>query len=316
MDTKLLLAGEGAIGTKHLAALAETPNVEVVGLVGGESEATRRLAAQYGISRWSTDLDGSLDESDVDGVVLATPTPLHAAQAVSCLQAGKHVLVEIPVAESLSDAEQVASAARDADRIAMVCHTRRFNPGHQWVHEQVVEARFHLQHLMASTVFFRRENKNARGEPRTWTDHLLWHHACHTVDLFIHQTGQEPDHVTALQGPIHPELGIAMDMTIGLANDQGAICSLRLSFNHDGPLGTTFRYIGDTGTYVAFYDDLVDGYDKPVDLGGIDAAADGIQVQDQEFIAAIRERRTPESSIDAALPAMRTLDRLDRALNL
>ncbi|GGI07568.1 Gfo/Idh/MocA family oxidoreductase [Egicoccus halophilus] len=312
---KVLLAGEGAIGQKHLQALQRIEGVEVVGLAGGEEQATARVAAENGIPHWSIGVDGFLDSPEIEAVVLATPTPLHADQAVSCLQAGKHVLIEIPVAESLADAERVATIAREAERIAMVCHTRRFNPGHRWLHARIATAEFRLQHLLATTVFLRRENRNALGQPRSWTDHLLWHHACHTVDLFVHQTGQEPDHVWALQGPIHPELGIAMDMSVGLANDGGAICTLALSFNHDGPLGTRFCYIGDTGTYTAFYDDLKDGFGNEIDLGELNAIPDGIEVQDREFVASILERRMPASTVSDIMPTMRTLDRLDRALN-
>jgi 2-hydroxy-4-carboxymuconate semialdehyde hemiacetal dehydrogenase len=311
---KVVLAGEGAIARKHVTVLQRIEDVEVVAVAGGDARGTATFADEYGIHRHTLDLAEALSEPGVEAAVLASPTPLHAAQAVQVMEAGKHVLIEIPMADSLADAEAVVAAQQRTGLTAMVCHTRRFNPGHQWVHERIAAGELMLQHLVASTLFFRRDNRNALGQPRSWTDHLLWHHACHTVDLFIHQTGGVPAEAWAQQGPPHPDLGIAMDMTVGLRSPAGALCTLALSFNNDGPLGTSFRYIGDTGTYVAVYDDLVDGHDKPVDVSGVAASADGIENQDREFVSAVRQGREPEASVARCLPTMQTLDRLARAL--
>jgi 2-hydroxy-4-carboxymuconate semialdehyde hemiacetal dehydrogenase len=312
---RICMAGEGAIARKHLDALARIDGVEVSAIVGGNPQDTRRLADERGIAFRTGDLAEALRRADVDAVVLATPTPMHAAQAIQVMEAGKHVLVEIPMADSLADSEAVVAAQERTGVTAMVCHTRRFNPSHQWVHQRIARSELRLQHLVVETFFFRRENKNALGQPRTWTDHLLWHHSCHTVDLFRYQTGEEPDRLWAQQGPTHPQLGIAMDMTVGLhAAGSGALCTLALSFNNDGPLGTFFRYICDNGTYVARYDDLVDGYDKPVDLSGVAISNDGIELQDREFVAAVAEGREPNASVAQCLPTMRALDRLEQSL--
>ncbi|MGH9233700.1 MAG: Gfo/Idh/MocA family oxidoreductase [Acidimicrobiales bacterium] len=310
----VVLAGEGAIARRHMAALTRIDDVEVVGIAGGDAADTSAFAAEFGVARHGLDLGELLALPGVDAAVLTTPTQLHAAQALQVMKAGKHVLVEIPMADSLADAEAVVAAQQRTGVTAMACHTRRFNPSHQWVHRRIAAGELTLQHLVVETFFFRRENKNALGKPRTWTDSLLWHHACHSVDLFIHQTGEVPAEAWAQQGPPHPDLGIAMDMTVGLRSPAGALCTLALSFNNDGPLGTTFRYIGDTGTFVASYDDLVDGNGKPVDVSGVATAADGIEVQDREFVASLREGREPEASVARCLPAMRTLDRLARRL--
>jgi len=310
----VVVAGEGAIARQHMAALRRMDGVEVVGVAGGDPGGTASFAAEFDIPRHGLDLAEMLDEPGVDAAILASPTPVHAAQAIAAMDAGKHVLIEIPMADSLADAEAVVAAQRHTGVTAMVCHTRRFNPSHQWVHRRIVSGQLTLQHLVVSTLFFRRENKNALGQPRSWTDHLLWHHACHTVDLFLHQTGEVPARAWAQQGPPHPELGIAMDMTVGLQAPSGALCTLALSFNNDGPLGTTFRYIGDTGTYIARYDDLVDGYDEPVDTSGVGESVDGIENQDREFVAAVREGREPLASVAQCLPTMQTLDRLERTL--
>jgi 2-hydroxy-4-carboxymuconate semialdehyde hemiacetal dehydrogenase len=310
----VVVAGEGAIARQHMAALRRMDDVEVVGVAGGDPGGTASFAAEFEIPRHGLDVAEMLDIPGVDAAILASPTPVHAAQAIAAMDAGKHVLIEIPMADSLADAEAVVAAQRRTGVTAMVCHTRRFNPSHQWVHRRIVSGELTLQHLVVSTLFFRRENKNALGQPRSWTDHLLWHHACHTVDLFLHQTGEVPARAWAQQGPPHPELGVAMDMTVGLQAPSGALCTLALSFNNDGPLGTTFRYIGNTGTYIARYDDLVDGYDKPVDTSGVGESVDGIENQDREFVAAVREGREPLASAAQCLPTMQTLDRLERTL--
>ncbi len=312
---RLCVAGAaGAFGTKHLDALSRIEGVEVTSVVGGGPDDIAAVARQRGIAHATKDLSESLARDDVDAVILATPTQQHAEQTIASLEAGKHVLCEIPMADSLADSRRVVEMQKRTGLVAMVDHVRRFNPSHQWVHNRILAGELTLQQLDVQTYFFRRTNTNAKGEPRTWTDHLLWHHACHTVDLFEYQTGGQAVEAFGLQGPPHAELGIAMDMSIGMKAENGALCTLSLSFNNDGPFGTTFRYICDNGTYLARYDDLFDGYDKPVDLSGVAVSNDGIELADREFIAAIREGREPNSSVAQALPTMETLDRIERSM--
>ncbi len=313
---RICVAGAaGAFGVKHLEAVAAIDGVEVVSVVGGEPDDIEGFAKARGIPHWTKDLAESLERPDVEAVILATPTPVHATQAIQCLEAGKHVLVEIPMADSLADAERLVAAQRASGLVAMAGHTRRFNPSHQWIRNRVHAGELTIQQMDVQTYFFRRSNMNALGKPRTWTDHLLWHHACHTVDLFQYQTGEVASQVHALQGPAHPQLGIAMDMSIGMKVPSGAICTLSLSFNNDGPLGTFFRYICDNGTYIARYDDLYDGKDNKIDLSGLTVSTNGIELIDREFFAAIRDGREPNASVAQCLPAMRTLDRLEKSLN-
>ena len=311
---KICLAGAGAFGIKHIEALARIDGVEIVSLVGRTREPTEEVAQKHGIAHVATDLAEPLARPDIDAVILATPTQLHASQAIACLDAGKHVQVEIPLADNLAAAEAVARRQRETGLVAMVGHTRRFNPSHQWVHERIVSGELNIQQMDVQTFFFRRRNINALGQPRSWTDHLLWHHAAHTVDLFAWQTG-EIIAAHALQGPIHPELGIAMDMSIQLKSATGAICTLALSFNNDGPLGTFFRYIGDTGTYIARYDELIDGKDNKIDVSKVAVSMNGIELQDREFVAAIRRKREPNASVSQVLPCYRILARLEAQLS-
>jgi 2-hydroxy-4-carboxymuconate semialdehyde hemiacetal dehydrogenase len=308
------LAGAGAFGIKHLDAIKLIDGVEVVSLVGRELGKTQAVADQYGIRHVTTELADSLAIKEVDAVILCTPTQMHAAQAVACLKAGKHVQVEIPLADSLRDAYRVAQMQENTGLVAMCGHTRRFNPSHQWVRRRIVAGEFAIQQMDVQTYFFRRTNMNALGQPRSWTDHLLWHHAAHTVDLFAHQARSPIVKAHALQGPIHPQLGIAMDMSIQLKAANGAICTLSLSFNNDGPLGTFFRYIGDTGTYLARYDDLFNGKEEKIDVSKVAVSTNGIELQDREFFAAIREGREPNASVAQVLPCYEVLHDLGRQL--
>ncbi|MEU3493743.1 Gfo/Idh/MocA family oxidoreductase [Kitasatospora cineracea] len=312
---RIALAGGGAFGAKHAAALRRIKGVEVTAAVSSTLDRARAFAAEHGIGRGVATLDEALAMDDVDAVVLATPTPMHAAQTLACLEAGKHVQVEIPLAASLADAEECLAAQRRTGLVAMAGHTRRFNPSHQWVRRRIRAGEFRIQQMDVQTYFFRRTNLNALGQQRSWTDHLLWHHAAHTVDLFAYQTGSPIVRANAIQGPVHPDLGIAMDMSIQLRAENGAICTLSLSFNNDGPLGTFFRYIGDTGTYLARYDDLFTGKDEPIDVSGVDVSTDGIELQDREFVAAIREGREPDSSIAQVMSCYRTLAALEAQLD-
>ena len=315
MTINVALAGAGAFGIKHLDGIKNIPDVKVVSLIGREFDKTREVADKYGIAHVTTDLAESLKIAEVDAVILCTPTQMHASQSIACLQAGKHVQVEIPLCDVLKDGQGVVQLQRETGKVAMCGHTRRFNPSHQWVRQRITAGEFHIQQMDVQTYFFRRTNMNALGQPRSWTDHLLWHHAAHTVDLFNYQTGGTVVAANAVQGPIHPTLGIAMDMSIQLKSSTGAICTLSLSFNNDGPLGTFFRYIGDTGTYIARYDDLFSGKEEKIDVSRVDVSMNGIELQDREFIAAIRAKREPNSSVAQVLPCYQVLHQLEQQLN-
>ncbi len=319
MTIKVALAGAGAFGIKHLDGIKNIDGVEVVSLISRDLEKTREVADKYGIPHVTTDLADSLAIKEVDAVILCTPTQMHAAQTKACLEAGKHVQVEIPLCDVLKEGQDVLALQRQTGKVAMVGHTRRFNPSHQYVHNKIQAGEFNIQQMDVQTYFFRRTNMNALGQPRSWTDHLLWHHAAHTVDLFAYQAGSPIVKANAIQGPIHKDLGIAMDMSIQLQAANGAICTLSLSFNNDGPLGTFFRYIGDTATYIARYDDLVQSHSKgaeeAVDVSQVAVSMNGIELQDREFFAAIREGREPNSSIAQVMPCYEVLHQLEQQLN-
>ena len=313
---KICVAGAyGAFGLKHLDALKNIEGIEVSSVMGPNKSKIESLAKERNIPNARTTLDACISEDNPDAIILATPTQAHAEQAIACMNAGKHVLIEIPMADSLEDSNRVVGKQKETGLTCMAGHVRRFNPSHQWIKNKIVAGELKLQQLDAQTYFFRRTNTNAKGEPRSWTDHLLWHHACHTVDLFQYQTGGKAVQAFGLQGPIHPELGIAMDMSIGMKANDGALCTLSLSFNNDGPFGTFFRYICDNGTYLARYDDLFDGNNNQIDLSNVAVSNNGIELIDREFISAIKEGRRPNGCVTEAISAMETLDKIERDLN-
>ncbi|MGP8305643.1 Gfo/Idh/MocA family oxidoreductase [Vibrio sp. YIC-376] len=310
-----VVGATGAFGLKHLEAIKNIDDVTVTVMVSPEQDKLDALISEYNSQAVGvTTLEDALIRDDVDAVILATPTQVHASQAIQCMEAGKHVLVEIPMADNIEDSYKVVETQKATGLVAMAGHTRRFNPSHQWIHNKIKAGELNIQQMDVQTYFFRRTNTNAKGEPRSWTDHLLWHHACHTVDLFQYQTGETASHVQGLQGPIHPELGIAMDMSIGMKVPSGAICTLSLSFNNEGPFGTFFRYICDEGTFIARYDDLYDGYDNQIDLSGVTVSNNGIELIDREFFEAIKTGKEPNSSVAQCLSAMETLHRIEEQL--
>ena len=310
---KIVMAGQGAFGQRHLEGIQNIDGVEVVSLVGGSPQSTEEVAKKFNIPHWTQDLGEALKIDGVEAVILATPTQMHAAQAIQCMEAGKHVEIEIPMADSLEDAERIVEVQKKTGLVAMAGHTRRFNPSHQWIHDRIRKGELKIQQMDVQTYFFRRTNMNLQGKPRSWTDHLLWHHACHTVDLFQYQTGEIAEIARGVEGPHHPELKIAMDMSIQMKVAGGAVCTLSLSFNNDGPQGTFFRYICDNGTYIARYDDLFDGKENKIDVSQVAVSMNGIELQDREFFAAIQEKREPNSSVAQALNAMRTLDKIEKS---
>ena len=314
MTVNIAVVGLGAFGQKHLDALAQIPDAKILYVAHSKQDIADEFAAKYGAKRGFTNYAELLSQPDLDAVILCTPTQMHHEQTLQALRAGKHVQVEIPMADNLAGVQEIVRLQAETGLIAMAGHTRRFNPSHQFIHQKIQNGDLSIQQMDVQTYFFRRTNMNALGKARSWTDHLLWHHAAHTVDLFQYQTGEKIVKANAIQGPKHSELDIAMDMSIQLQTETGKICTLSLSFNNDGPLGTFFRYICDNGTFIARYDDLVTGKEEPIDVSGVSVSMNGIELQDREFIAAIAEGLEPNSSVASVLPCYVVLDALQQQL--
>ena len=115
---RIAVAGAGAFGIKHLDGLRNIDGVEITSIVSRRIEQARAVAQTYGAGHATTDLDETLARDDVDAVILCTPTQMHAAQSIATLRAGKHVQVEIPLADSLADALAVDEAQRETGLVA------------------------------------------------------------------------------------------------------------------------------------------------------------------------------------------------------
>jgi 2-hydroxy-4-carboxymuconate semialdehyde hemiacetal dehydrogenase len=307
---KICLAGTGAMGVIHAKALKKIAGVELVSVTSRTAESGRAFASEYGIPHYTTILEESLDRPGVDAVILTTPSAMHADQAVMALGNGKHVQVEIPMSLNLADAKRIVDAARRSGKTCMVTHTRRFSSPHREIRRRIQEGTFHLHHMVVETYFFRRENTNMHGQPRSWVDNLLWHHGCHSVDLAQWVLGDTNWSAWGQTGPEHPVLGIPMDVTVAMKSSKGPLFSMAMSFNNRGPFGGFYRYIGEEDTYKVYRDSMTDSDGRDVPLDGTPA----FDRQDVEFTSAIREGRVPESSAESCLPTMGLLDRIDRAM--
>ncbi len=308
---RICLAGTGAMGVIHMKALKKIPDVEVVSVNSRTEESGKAFAAEWGIPYSSTSLEESLDRPGVDAVILTTPSAMHGDQTVMALGRGKHVQVEIPMSLNLPDAQRIVEAARVSGKTCMVTHTRRFSSPHREIRRRVREGTFHLHHMVVETYFFRRENTNMHGQPRSWVDNLLWHHGCHSVDLAQWILGDATWTAWGQKGPDHPVLGTAMDITVAMKSTRGPLFSMAMSFNNKGPFGGFYRYIGEEDTYKVYRDSMTDSEGKEVQLDGVPA----FDRQDVEFVSAIREGREPESSAASCVKTMALLDKIDRAMN-
>jgi 2-hydroxy-4-carboxymuconate semialdehyde hemiacetal dehydrogenase len=306
---RLCMAGEGAMAEQHMQAISGFSDVTVVALVAGDPDDGRAFAQKWQIPMVFADLRDALHASGSDAVILATPSPLHAMQSRTALSAGVHVLVELPMALNLQEAEELADLAERSGRVAMVAHTRRYNAPHRHLYNRIRTGSFSLHHLVVQTLFMRRSNVNMHGKLRNWTDSLVWHHACHTVDLACWLFDDPEIKIQGVQGPLNKTLGIPMDVSVSMRATNGGIVTLALSFNNTGPFGSWFRYIGEEETYSVFRDSLRTASGQEIDLPG-----EGVALQDREFFDAIHQRREALSSFAASLPSMRALSRLEQCL--
>jgi 2-hydroxy-4-carboxymuconate semialdehyde hemiacetal dehydrogenase len=309
---KIALAGTGAMGEVHAKALRNIAGVEVVSVAGRTEEHAKEFAAKWNIPYASADLEACIDQPGVDAVILTTPSDQHCEQTLLALGKGKHVQVEIPMALNLADSQRMLQAQKQAGRVLMVTHTRRFANPHREIRRRIREGTFRLYHMVVETYFFRRTNLNMFGQPRSWVDNLLWHHGCHSVDLAQWILDDPNWDAWGQRGPDHPELKIPMDISVAMKSTSGVLFTMAMSFNNKGPFGGFYRYIGEEETYKVYRDSMTDSEGKEVEFADTTLAFDR---QDIEFVSAIREGREPESSAASVVPTMALLDKIDQAMN-
>ena len=309
---KVCLVGEGAQGLTHMEALRGMDAVEVVSLAGGIAADAEAFAREHGIGHVSTDLEECLDQPGVEAAVITSPNQLHCEQAVTALERGRHVLLELPMGLSLAESRRVVEAEERSGKVAMMCHTQRYRPEFRLMREMIEAGDLHLHHIVQQTYFFRRVNENRFGRPRIWTDDLLWHQACHMIDMVYWLLGDPAMEAWGRCGPVHEGLGVPMDICISLRSADGCLVSAAQSFNNHGPIQGEWRFIGEEETYATGGAGLRDHRGNELPLPG---GPSGVEAQDAEFFAAVREGRKALTSCSEVLPVMGIIDRVQRAMD-
>ena len=277
-------------------------------LVGRVPERAKAFAEQHGYAYHGASLDDALSDPEVDAVVLCTPSEQHEAQAIACLDSGKHVLIEIPIAMSLRGAQRVAEKARASGRVAMVAHTHRYHPGIRLAKAEIDAGRLTPHSITSRYMFLRRENVGASGYRRSWTDNLLWHHGCHAVDTALWLVGARVREVetTAIVALPDAVLGAPLDLALVLRTATDRLVNVSMSYN----------------SHLSRYDYVVVGHQDTLDIrdgvlrerfttGPVETSRDAgpspVVQQNREFVDAIREGRAAAIAPDDVLPAMEAL---------
>ena len=309
---KIGIVGEGAQGQTHLEALSQITDVDAISICGGISGDTQELAKKWEIPDWSLDYDSFIENKELDAIILCSPNQVHCEQATKAMNAGLHVLIEIPMGLSLEESQNIVEIEKRSGKVCMVGHTQRYSPEFRTIAEHISEGKFTPHHIIQQTYFFRRKNENRFGKKRSWVDDLLWHQACHMVDMVHWLLGNDIEQVWGQAGPLHSDLDIPMDLSIGMRSGNGTLVTSAQSFNHHGPIQSNYRLIGTETTLFVKNGKIfeMDGNQLP-----IKQKTGGFIAQNMEFFAAIREGRTALTSCSKCLPVMETIDRIQKAID-
>ena len=302
---RLTFLGYGGIAEEHAQAFkrlgAAGEGVQFSAVMGRVEESARRFADRHGFERATVSLDEALD-CPADAVVIASPSDLHAEQTVACLRAEKHVLCEIPLSVNLDDALEAARFAESSSKQLMICHTQRFFPTLQELRRRVENGDFRLKQIVCRWGFLRRKNENWKGQKRSWTDNLLWHHGAHVIDMAVWMLGEtEIVDVKGILAPPTPPLNIPLDLNMCFKTASGAVVSAAMSYNTRRPFHD-YLFIGEEETY-RYQNGKLYAADQVVYEGG----ASALEAQNAEFLAAVRGNRAPSVSAEEIMPAMRIL---------
>lgn len=316
-SVNLAIVGYGQIALSH-TRIFKAEGHALRWLIGRVPERTAAFAQEHAFDHHSTNLDDALADPVVDAVVLCTPSEQHAAQTRQCLAAGKHTLVEIPLAMTFAEGQELAEQARAAGRTVMVAHTQRYYPPMRRAHELVTSGALTLHSTIARYMFLRRENVGANGYRRSWTDNLLWHHGCHATDMALWMLGVERPgevEVTSMVALPDQKMGIPLDLSLAFRTQRDQVASVSMSYNSHLALND-YVLIGREDTLL-----IADGalrnrtgllYDPKEDRS---EARHGALLQNREFVAAVREGRQPAISADAVLPVLDVLQRVQDAFD-
>jgi 2-hydroxy-4-carboxymuconate semialdehyde hemiacetal dehydrogenase len=305
----LAIIGYGAIADYHALALAKL-GANLVAVAGPNRDSAIAFAKRHAIPSVFEDLESAVQSTKFDGVVIASPSTVHADQAVAALKAGKSVLCEIPIGISLAQAEEVNQVALQSGLVAMVCHTQRFWPPVRALRTLLADRGLDPRHVVARSTMLRRENVGWTGRRRTWVDNLLWHHGCHVIDTTLLLIEQEIEFVSAVSGPLVPETGLPLDIAIAIKGGRG-LGNISLSYNSTV---TTNDYVVITDDEAFVIEDAkLVGQDGRILAGGDPEEMLQLAVTSQaaEFLRAIATGERPSTCVDCILPTMRVLQTID-----
>src|SRR4051794_15452481 len=310
MAAKVCMVGYGMMGVWHSEALRRTDAV-LHTVVGRRAEGAREFAERYGYRKWTLSLDEALADPEVDVVILATPSERHEEQAIRCLQAGKHTLIEIPIAMSLEGARRVVAAGERSGKVYGLSHPMRFRREREALRARLRAGEETIRHIAGRFFIKRLVNIGATGYQRSWTDNILWHHFCHFVDLGLYLFDGAPiRRVQSHMGRLHERTGIPMECTV-LVETEG---------------DQTLLVHGSYHAAYRFYDKLIvtdkDTYFYDILAGTLRTSSGTAAMEDEQtnaariitdFVAAVREGRPPLASGPSVLPAMRVLQAVQDA---
>jgi 2-hydroxy-4-carboxymuconate semialdehyde hemiacetal dehydrogenase len=306
------IIGYGTTANSH-ARMLHQEGLVLESVVGRLPEQTEEFARQHGFQHWTTDLAEALARTGLEVVVICSPSAVHAEQTEQALLAGKHVLVEIPLAMSFPDAARLTSLAEDRGLTLMVAHTHRYGPAILEVKRRITAGELTVRHIVSRYVFLRRENVDWSGRRRSWTDNLIWHHGCHATDMCLWLLGEmKPGQVAVTAQVAQPDatMGIPMDLSILLRTRGDVLASVNMSYNSHLSL-YDYLIIGEETTLLVSEGKLIGREGVILDPAQLPKDDSPQVLQDREFLAAIRERRQPAISGASVLPAMWALEQVE-----
>ncbi len=300
----ICMVGYGMMGVWHSEALLQSGAV-LHTLVGRRAEAAAAFASRYGYRRWTLSLDEALADPAIDVVILATPSDQHEAQAIACLEAGKHTLIEIPISMSLAGAERVVAAGERSGKVYGLSHPMRFRRARVALRERVARGEEKIRHIAGRFFIKRLVNIGATGYVRSWTDNILWHHFCHFADLGMFLFDFAPvRRVQSHLGPLHEKTGIPMECVLLAETDADQTLLIHGSYH------ASYRFydkliVTDRDTY--FFDILAGTLRTGSGTVAMESEQENAAHIITDFLAAVREGRPPLAAGPSVLPAMRLL---------
>jgi predicted dehydrogenase len=186
----IVVAGCGGISNPHTYALTQVPNAWLVATVDIDEARARDFKERFGAEIYSTDIDAVLKRVDVDAVVITTANDMHAPLAIKALRAGKHVLVQKPMALNVVQADEMVATAKRARKTLMVSFFEFFHPAFakakKIVDDGLIGDVFFFKAIMA----WNSPNMNAwRFNPKISGGGVLFDGHSHHIAYFLHLLG-------------------------------------------------------------------------------------------------------------------------------